>query len=144
LVGSGFTLSNEAWPVTLNPGGELTLNVQFEPTVAGAAIGQLTINSNSSAGSSVVIGLNGTGEAHTVELSWDAPGSSSDPIVGYNVYRAPGGSATFQLLNSVGAGETIVLDNSVQSGQVYEYIVESVDSSGNQSAPSNLISVTVP
>jgi hypothetical protein len=37
------------------------------------ATGQLTIASNSSAGADAVIGLNGTDEAHTVELNWDAP-----------------------------------------------------------------------
>jgi hypothetical protein len=144
LSGTGFTISTETWPVTLNPGAQLTLNVQFEPTVAGAGNGQLTITSNSSTGSSVVIGLNGAGEAHTVELSWDAPSSSSDPIVAYNVYRATGGSTAFQLLNSVSSSETTLLDSSVQSGQTYEYIVESVDGSGDVSGPSNLISVTIP
>jgi hypothetical protein len=144
LIGSGFTLSTETWPMTLNPGAQLTLSVQFEPTAEGAGQGQLTITSNSSAGSSVVIGLTGMGEAHTVELSWDAPSSSSDAIVGYNVYRAPGGSTAFQLLNSVASSETTLLDSSVQSGQTYEYIVESVDGSGGQSEPSNLISVTIP
>jgi hypothetical protein len=144
LVGSGFTISGETWPITLNPGGQLTLGVQFEPTVVGAAKGQLTISSNSSAGTQVVISLNGTGTAHTVELSWNAPASSGDAVVGYNVYRSAGGNSTFQLLSYVDSSETTLLDSSVLDGQTYQYVVESVDGSGNQSEPSNLISVLVP
>jgi hypothetical protein len=34
--------------------------------------------------------------------------------------------------------------NSIQDGLTYDYIVESVDASGNESAPSNMASVPVP
>jgi hypothetical protein len=34
--------------------------------------------------------------------------------------------------------------SNVDSGQTYDYIVESVDSSGNESVPSNMASVTIP
>jgi hypothetical protein len=80
----------------------VTLEVQFDPTAAGAATGQLTIQSNSSTNATSVISLSGTGEtvAHEVDLSWQAPSSSPVPIVGYNIYRLTGGSSTYQLLNS--------------------------------------------
>ena len=51
LKGAGFSDSGVSFPVTLNPNQSATLNVQFDPTAAGAATGQLTINSNSSTGS---------------------------------------------------------------------------------------------
>ena len=66
LSGAGYTVSGVTFPVTLNPNQAMTLNVQFDPTTAGAATGQLAIQSNSSTNSTAVINLSGTG---TAELS---------------------------------------------------------------------------
>ena len=59
----GFTVSGATFPVTLNPNQSVTLNVQFDPTAAGAVTGQLTIRSNSSTNSTAVVDLSGTGTA---------------------------------------------------------------------------------
>ena len=59
--GTGFTVSGVTFPVTLNPGQSVTLKVQFDPTAAGAAPGQLTIQSNSSINGIAVVNLDGTG-----------------------------------------------------------------------------------
>ena len=144
VTGTGFTVSGATFPVNLNPGQSVTLNVQFDPTATGAAAGQLTIKSNSSNNSTVVISLSGTGTPPEVALSWDAPSSSTDPIAGYNIYRSTGGSSAYQLLNSSVDPETTYVDSTVQSGLMYNYYVESVDSTGKQSAPSNQVSVTIP
>jgi len=122
----------------------VTLDVQFEPTATGAATGQLTIQSNSSTNGTVMINLGGTGTSPEVDLSWDAPSSSPDPMAGYNIYRSIGGSSTYQLLNSSIDTETTYVDSTVQSGTAYTYYVESVDSSGVKSAPSNQVNVTIP
>ena len=79
-----------------------------------------------------------------MNLAWDAPTSSPDPVAGYNVYRAPSGSTSYQLLSSVNSGELAFTDSNVQAGQTYDYIVESVHASGATSAPSNMASVTLP
>jgi fibronectin type 3 domain-containing protein len=120
--------------------------VQFDPTTAGAASGSLTINSNSSTGTSTVVGLSGTGVAMQVNLSWDAPSNSPVPVAGYNVYRAPSGSTSYQQINVSTLSQTTLTytDTSTQVGQTYDYIVESVDSAGVTSAPSNMASVNVP
>jgi hypothetical protein len=65
LTGVGFTLSGPTFPTTLNPNQDATLNIEFDPTVVGAATGQLTITSNSSTNNTVAIGLSGTGTAPT-------------------------------------------------------------------------------
>ncbi len=65
LSGSGFAVTGGALPATLNPGQSMTLQVAFTPTAAGAATGQLTINSNSSSGAST-IALTGSGTATPV------------------------------------------------------------------------------
>ena len=149
LTGPGYTMSGATFPVSLNPGLALTLEVKFDPTAAGAAAGQLTIQSNSSTNATAVISLSGTGEnatsaAHQVNLSWNAPSSSAVPVVGYNIYRSTGSSSPYQLLNSSVDSQTTYVDSAVQSGSTYDYIVESVDSSGVESVPSNGVAATIP
>jgi hypothetical protein len=144
VSGTGFSVSGSNFPVTLNPGQTLNLNVQFAPTAAGSATGQLTINSNSSTNPTANVALSGTGASHQVDLSWSAPASSSDPVVGYNVYRAPTGSGSYQIINPSVNGATVYTDSNVTSGTTYDYIVKSVDSAGSESVPSNTSTVTIP
>ncbi|MGA8529228.1 MAG: choice-of-anchor D domain-containing protein [Acidobacteriaceae bacterium] len=61
LTGSGFSVAGGSFPITLNPNQEVVLQVQFAPTSAGAATGQLTISSNATSGATIQIGLSGTG-----------------------------------------------------------------------------------
>jgi hypothetical protein len=150
VAGTGFTVSGATFPLTLNPNQTATLSVEFDPTAAGAVSGSLTLTSNSSTGSSTVITLTGTGEtastSYEVNLTWDAPTDSSDPVAGYNVYRAPSGGTSYQQLNTtvLPLTPTTYVDTTVQDGQTYDYIVESVDASGGTSAPSNMASVSIP
>ena len=146
VAGAGFTLSGPSFPATLTSGQTATLGVQFDPTVQGAATGTLTITSTSTTNSTAVIALSGTGTAtsYSVALSWDAPESSTDPVAGYNIYRAPSGSSTYALLNSSVNALTTYVDSTVQAGATYDYIVESVDGSGVESAPTSPIAVPIP
>jgi hypothetical protein len=146
VTGTGFSLAGSTFSATLTPGQTATLGVQFDPTAAGAVTGSLTIISSSSGNGTVVIPLTGTGttSSYAVDLTWNAPTSSTDPIAGYNVYRAPSGSSMYQLLNSSVDTQTTYTDSTVQSGQSYDYIVESVDDSGVASAPTSPIAVTIP
>jgi hypothetical protein len=145
ITGAGFTIIGGAFPVTLNPTQTLTVELQFEPTTAGDLSGQLTISSNSTTGSTAVVGLSGTGTAvaHYVDLSWDAPSSSPDPVAGYNVYRSLG-TGSFALINPSPVATVVYTDNGVTSGATYMYEVKSVDASGVESAPSNVASATIP
>lgn len=147
LSGAGFSISGATFPLTLNPNQTASLTVQFDPTAAGAATGTLVLSSNSSSGTSISISLSGSAATpgYAVALSWNAPASSSDPVATYNVYRSPSGSSTYQLMGSINSSELSYNDsNNLQSGQSYDYIVESVDAAGNESAPSNMVCVTIP
>jgi hypothetical protein len=145
ITGTGFTIVGGSFPATLNPAQTLTLQVQFEPTSAGSLTGQITISSNSSSGSTAVVALSGTGTSatHEVNLSWDSPASSPDPVAGYNIYRATG-TGSFALINSSPDSALTYVDSTVVSGTTYSYEVMSVDSSGIQSVASNQITVTIP
>jgi hypothetical protein len=144
VQGAGFSISGATFPLALTDGQTATIDVTFDPTAAGASTGQLIIVSTSLTGGEAVVSLSGTGELVEVNLSWDAPASSPDPVAGYNVYRAPDGSNSYQLLSSVSNSQLTYTDTSVQAGLTYDYLVESVDASGVTSAPSNVATVTLP
>ena len=144
LTGAGFSVSGAALPITLGPNQAVTLAVRFDPAVTGLASGQLIISSNSSTNPTAVIGLSGTGDPHKVDLSWVPPISSDDPVAGYNVYRSPSGSSTYQRLNSSAVTATMFADITIQSGSSYDYTVTSVDAAGAESVPSNTITATIP
>jgi hypothetical protein len=145
LSGTGFTMSGASFPMTLQAGQTATLQVTFDPTAAGAASGAITLTTNCSMGP-MAVSLSGTGQAssYEVEMSWEAPESSADPVAGYNIYRTVSGSSTYQLLNSSVDSPTTYVDTTVASGTGYNYYVTSVDAEGNESAPSNIYSVTIP
>ncbi len=145
ITGAGFSTIGGSFPVTLNPSGTATIQVQFKPTTAGAVTGKLTISSNSGSGSTVAVSLSGTGTAtaHQVDLSWTAPSSTPDPVKGYNVYRSTG-SGAMTLMNSSINTTTSYVDSSVASGTSYNYVVKSVGTSGVESVGSNQIEVAVP
>jgi hypothetical protein len=144
--GAGFSLSGMTFPVTLNPGQSALLNITFAPTAATTYTGSVTLMSNASSGGTATIAVSGTGQAssYSVDLTWSAPSSSSDPVAGYNVYRSSDGGSTYQLLNSSPDANTTYTDSTVQSGASYQYYVESVDAQGNTSGPSNSWSATIP
>lgn len=145
LAGSGFTLTGASFPATLNPGQSVTLQVEFLPTVAGAATGQITVTSNATTGGTMVIPVTGTGTIpYEVDLTWTAPVSSADAVVGYNVYRTLSGTTSYQLLNTAVNSGTTFTDTTVENGQSYVYYVTSVDSAGVESIPSNAFSVAIP
>ena len=146
VAGSGFTVSGASFSLTLNPNQPVTLSAQFDPTAAGSVTGTLMIVSTSSTNPTATISLSGIGvtTGYEVNLSWDAPTSSPDPVAGYNVYRSPSGASAYVQVNSSLVTQTTYTDTSVQTGQAYDYLAESVDASGVQSAPSNISSVAIP
>ena len=148
VQGTGFTISGVTTPLTLNPGQTAMLAVQFDPTTAGAATGTVSIASNATNGATMTIALTGTGgtagTSYAVDLTWDAPVNSTDPVSGYDIYRATGSSSTFVLLNSSVNAPTTYADSTVQSGSTYSYYVTSVDAAGVESVPSNTYTVTIP
>ena len=146
LSGEGYTVAGATFPVTLTPGVAIKLPVQFDPTAVGSFAGTLTISSNSSTGSSMVVSLSGTGTAvqHQVTLNWSGPTNSPVPVSGYNIYRSPSGGSTFQRLNSTSDSLTNYVDHAVQAGLSYTYYVTSVDAAGTESVRSNETTVTIP
>ncbi len=84
------------------------------------------------------------GVAHRVDLKWNAPINSPDPVVGYNIYRKTGSNDSFVPINPLPNPTVVYVDRTVTSGVTYSYVIKSVDSRGVESTPSNLITVTIP
>jgi len=149
VTGAGFSLVGATFPILLTAGQGATLAVQFDPTAAGSATGTLAIVSTSLTNPTTVVTLTGAGVAsvsYQVNLTWDAPSSSADPVAGYNIYRSGDGGNTYEALNPLPLplAPTAYSDVNVQNGQTYDYYIESVDSSGVASNPSNTATAAIP
>ncbi len=143
LSGAGYTMTGGSAPVTLTPLQNLTLSVQFSPTVAGAVNGHLSIVSNAT-GSPATVPLTGTGAApvqHSVALTWNA---STSTVAGYNVYRSTVSGGSYAKINSSLVAALNYTDSTVQSGTTSYYETTAVDSSGNESVFSNQVPATIP
>ncbi|MGB6687459.1 MAG: choice-of-anchor D domain-containing protein [Terracidiphilus sp.] len=103
LAGAGFSVSGATFPVTLNPNQTATLQVQFDPTAAGAATGTLTIASNATSGGTATVSLSGTGVATLSSLSCSnssMTGAGSDSCTVSLNGAAPSGGLTVSLASS--------------------------------------------
>jgi hypothetical protein len=116
-------------PCTANIAGGVLCNVAVVQRVINAALGGTC--------------LTGPGAVyHAVTLNWVASASSN--VAGYNIYRAGVSGGPYTQVNSVTAPATTDVDASIQAGGAYYYVVTAVDSSSNESLPSNEAPATVP
>jgi hypothetical protein len=90
----------------------------------------------------VLLRVGADDKPHSVLLKWNPPAPGAGPAVtGYKVYRTqPDG--TYLPIASVTA--PTYLDSAVSPGTTYGYFVESTDAAGDESRPSNYVSVTAP
>jgi hypothetical protein len=65
ISGTGYAVSGSTFPVSLNPGTSLTLQVTFDPKNAAASAGTLTISSSANP-ATIPVSLSGTGVAAPV------------------------------------------------------------------------------
>ncbi len=79
---------------------------------------------------------------HSVQLSWSA--STSPNVAAYNIYRGTSSAGPFEKITPAPVSDTTYSDTTVVAGGTYYYAVTSVDSSGQESAYSNVAEVEVP
>jgi Abnormal spindle-like microcephaly-assoc'd, ASPM-SPD-2-Hydin len=140
--GIEFNISSLTTPQTLTPGESVNFTAEFNPKSVGSEAGTISIETE---GSSVVIQLAGVGsqksQRRSVALNWDV---STSHVVGYFVYRSSKPSGPYAKLNPKASSETSFIDSNVSNGQMYFYVVTSVNSENIESAYSEEVSVTVP
>jgi hypothetical protein len=81
------------------------------------------------------------GAEHVVSLNWKA--SKSNDVAGYNVYRGPNGTTWTKINVGLVAG-TDYDDSTVSNGSTYYYSATTVNISGEESAKSAAVKITVP
>jgi len=142
-TGTGYSIVSSGSSVTLAPNQNVSVSVQFAPTVSGSVNGMVAIASDATGSNGV--SLSGTGVApqinHTVSLNW---GASSSSVAGYNIYRSSVSGSSYAKLNSSLVGGASFTDSNVQTGQTYYYVATAVDASGNESVYSNEVPAVVP
>ena len=143
-AGAKLTTSGVSAGLILAPGQSATLDVTFSPVAAGSLSGSVTVASNAT-NSPEIISISGTGVVqavpHSVSLTWVA---SSSTVAGYNVYRSPNSGGPYTMQNSTTVAALEYTDSTVQSGQIYYYVVTSVTSAGIESSDSNQVSAVIP
>jgi hypothetical protein len=141
--GQGYSLSGITFPVTVPAGQNLPFTVTFAPQAAGTTPGSIAFDSDAT-NSPTAETLTGSGtqtSQHSVALTWNP---STSQVIGYNVYRRIASSGSYAKLNSSVNPTTSYTDASVQSGQTYDYVTTSVDSSNVESAYSNQATAAIP
>jgi Abnormal spindle-like microcephaly-assoc'd, ASPM-SPD-2-Hydin len=139
---SEFVVTGISFPVTIAAGHSVHYTVKFTPRQSGTASAALSFASNAS-DSKVSESLTGSGvqAKQSVALSWKA---STSKVMGYNVYRGDRSGGPYVRINqSVNPGTTYT-DASVAPGQIYYYVIASVNSKGQQSKYSNQAEAAIP
>lgn len=138
---SHFTIPGASFPLTVNAGTTVQVDVAFDPASTGTSTGTLTFASNATNGQSSE-SLTGVGitPEYSVSLSW-VP--STSPVAGYNVYRGTS-IGNYTRINSSLDASTAYTDSSVVSGTTYYYAATAVNSSGEESAYSTPLKVLIP
>jgi hypothetical protein len=142
--GQGYSLSGITFPTTVPAGQSVSFTVTFAPQSAGSSPGSVSYLSNAS-NSPAAEAFTGSGTqpaTHNVNLFWDP---STSQVIGYNLYRGTqnGGPYPTKLTPSPQPG-TSYDDNTVQSGLTYYYVATAVDSSSQESPPSNQTTAKIP
>jgi Cep192 domain 4/HYDIN/CFA65/VesB-like, Ig-like domain len=143
-TGTPFSVSGISFPITLASGQTASFGITFAPQASGSTSASLAFFSNASNGS-VSESLAGAGVPtvqHSVTLTWNP--SSSSNVVGYNIYRSGQSGGPYAKINPALDPSTTDVDNSVQSGSTYYYVVTAVDSSGKESLFSNQTTAVIP
>ncbi|HEY6764670.1 MAG TPA: choice-of-anchor D domain-containing protein [Candidatus Sulfotelmatobacter sp.] len=137
---SQFAVPGVQLPLTVPSGKEVLVNVTFTPKSDGKATATLTLASNA-ADAKLSEPLAGVGTAAEVTLSWVA--STSQHVKGYNVYRSTSKKGGQTKINSTLDNATTYNDTTVAHGTYY-YSTTAVNSSGQESAPSEQVEAVVP
>ena len=137
-----FTLSGLSLPFIIPAGGRQEYTVTFTPQTVGAAAATLTfVTDGNSLATQGLIGMGGQ-PSHMVDLSWNA--STSQDVIGYNVYRSTVSGGPYARINSVLDPSTFYADVFVSNGATYYYVSTAVDSSGQESVYSNEVQAVIP
>lgn len=90
----------------------------------------------------VINAAQGASCGRTATLSWTA--SISPAVTGYKIYRSITNGGSYTLLSPAPVTGTTYVDNSIQGGLTYYYVVTAVDGKNNESTLSTQATAVVP
>lgn len=135
---SGSSNTAVTWSAT---GGSVSSSGLYTaPSTAGTYTVKATSAADSTESASATVTVSAPVQ-QTVTLTW---GASTSSVSGYNVYRSTVSGGPYTKINTVLEAATDYVDNTVQSGTTYFYVVTSVNSSGVESAYSNQATAGIP
>jgi len=134
---TGSTNTAVTWSATA--GSVSTGGLYTAPSTGGAYTVTATSTADSTKSASAMVIVIAPVQ-HTVTLSWRA---SASAVSGYSVYRGAISHGPYTQINTVLNAPTNYVDNTVESGQTYYYVVTSVES-GVESVYSNEVVATIP
>ena len=107
-------------------------------TVRGPVAGPVTVTIQDVFPPSAPAGLVGSPGPGSIDLSWEPveERANGERLVGYKVYRAAEGAASWTLLTAQPVTVPAYRDEAVQTGVSYRYRVTAVDAAGKESEPS--------
>lgn len=166
VSGAGFSVPNLAAGFSLQPGQNMTMQIDFRPATVGTVTGEVMLLSNTLA-SPVIVPVVGTGlkvaaqvataakttaaaattnsttassGTNQAKLSWNA---SSSSVTGYRVHRGTTKGGPYSSTSSTTTALSYT-DTSVTAGSTYYYVVTSINASGVESSYSNEVAATIP
>jgi hypothetical protein len=139
-----FSLSGMSFPLIIPAGGIQGFLVTFAPQTSGVAAGTLTFldGLGNPLGVESLYGVGTVSQGHSVDLSWNA--STSQNVIGYNVYRGIQSGGPYTQINPVLDASTVYTDTSVANGTTYYYVTTAVNSDNQESVYSNEAQASIP
>ncbi|MGH9503190.1 MAG: DUF4082 domain-containing protein [Terriglobales bacterium] len=138
--------SDRSWLVLSASSGTVPSVLQVSPNIQGLPAGMYNGNIVLNGGGitkTVAVSLQVTSPPiqHSVALSWQA--NTNPHVVSYRLYRSTLSGLSYSLSASA-IGRPIFIDQTVQSGATYYYVVTAIDDQGQESAYSNQAVATIP
>jgi Abnormal spindle-like microcephaly-assoc'd, ASPM-SPD-2-Hydin len=144
VTGTAFSYSNLSPGASLAPNQQITFQVSFTPTTAGAASATLSFTSSRLSSPATLV-LEGDGVSppptYTVQLTWDA---STSQVAGYIVLRSETSGGPYTPLFGTALNALSYNDATVSSGTTYYYVVTALGETGIESGLSNQVMVVIP
>jgi glycosidase len=78
----------------------------------------------------------------SISLGWDSHPDTDGDLFGFRVYRGPVGGPYSQIAQIADVAAVSFIDTGVTAGATYAYYVTAIDTSVNESAPSNTVEAT--
>src|SRR5262249_3942127 len=126
---SEFSVSGVSLPLSLTGGQTKSFTITFTPQSSGAANASLAFKTGTSSLSESLTGSGIAATQHRVSLSRTP---STSQVIGYNIYRGSQSGGPYTQMNSVVEASASYINNNVQGGQTYLYVVTAMDGGGRR------------